>query len=81
MCVCQLHAGLEYGPNIQDIQVAVSKYLGLVTLRLADSIVLPLNTTHYSLELGSYLDKYVLLYNCYIDAHQWLPFQSRGSCS
>ncbi|RPD66976.1 Zn-dependent exopeptidase [Lentinus tigrinus ALCF2SS1-7] len=36
--------------------VAVAKHLGLVTLRLADSIILPLNTTHYSLELHSYLD-------------------------
>ncbi|KAI0089082.1 Zn-dependent exopeptidase [Irpex rosettiformis] len=37
--------------------VAVSKYLGLTALRLADAIVLPLNTTHYSLELESYLKK------------------------
>ncbi|KAF8307013.1 hypothetical protein DL93DRAFT_2101420 [Clavulina sp. PMI_390] len=37
--------------------VAVAKYLGLVTLRVADSIILPLNTTQYALELGSYLAK------------------------
>ncbi|KAI0722737.1 Zn-dependent exopeptidase [Earliella scabrosa] len=37
--------------------VAVAKHLGLVVLRLADSIILPLNTTHYSLELDKYLDK------------------------
>ncbi|KAF5360315.1 hypothetical protein D9758_009125 [Tetrapyrgos nigripes] len=37
--------------------VAVAKYLGLVALRLADPIVLPLNTTHYSFELENYLDK------------------------
>ncbi|KAF8591491.1 Zn-dependent exopeptidase [Ramaria rubella] len=36
--------------------VAISKYLGLVVLRLADSIILPLNTTHYALELQSYLN-------------------------
>ncbi|KAF8510592.1 hypothetical protein JB92DRAFT_2938695 [Gautieria morchelliformis] len=36
--------------------VAMSKYLGLVVLRLADSITLPLNTTHYTLELESYID-------------------------
>ncbi|KAI5999978.1 hypothetical protein EDD15DRAFT_2362509 [Pisolithus albus] len=36
--------------------VAVAKNLGLITLRLADSIVLPLNTTHYALELDSYVD-------------------------
>lgn len=37
--------------------VAVAKYLGLVTLRVADSIILPLNTTQYTLELESYLTK------------------------
>jgi len=37
--------------------VAIAKSLGLQALGLADSIVLPLNTTHYALELGSYLDK------------------------
>ncbi|OJA19334.1 hypothetical protein AZE42_00444 [Rhizopogon vesiculosus] len=36
--------------------VAVAKHLGLLTLRLADSIVLPLNTTQYALELDSYVD-------------------------
>ncbi|KAJ3551654.1 hypothetical protein NM688_g4581 [Phlebia brevispora] len=34
---------------------AVAKHLGLVALRLIDSIILPLNTTQYSLELDSYL--------------------------
>jgi len=38
-------------------QVAVAQHLGLLTLRLADSIILPLNTTQYALELDSYLDK------------------------
>ncbi|KAI0832613.1 Zn-dependent exopeptidase [Trametes gibbosa] len=37
--------------------VAVSKHLGLVALRLVDSIILPLNTTHYALELDDYLDQ------------------------
>ncbi|THH30685.1 hypothetical protein EUX98_g3498 [Antrodiella citrinella] len=37
--------------------VAIAKSLGLQALGLADSIVLPLNTTHYALELGAYLDK------------------------
>ncbi|CAL1701233.1 unnamed protein product [Somion occarium] len=36
--------------------VAVAKHLGLVTLGIADAVVLPLNTTHYSLELQAYLD-------------------------
>ena len=36
--------------------VAVAKHLGLVALRMTDSIILPLNTTHYALELDNYLD-------------------------
>jgi hypothetical protein len=38
-------------------QVAVAQHLGLQILRLADSWILPINTTHYSIELQSYLDK------------------------
>lgn len=41
------------------LQVAVAKHLGLQALRLADSIILPLNTTHYALSLQSYLEEYV----------------------
>ncbi|KAF9521022.1 hypothetical protein BS47DRAFT_1374558 [Hydnum rufescens UP504] len=37
--------------------VAIAKYLGLLTLRLTDSIILPINTTQYSLQLNSYLAK------------------------
>ncbi|KAL5527160.1 hypothetical protein ACEPAG_5951 [Sanghuangporus baumii] len=37
--------------------VAVAKHLGLVLLRTADAIVLPINTTHYTYELDLYLDK------------------------
>ncbi|KAK0235018.1 hypothetical protein EDD85DRAFT_929054 [Armillaria nabsnona] len=40
---------------------AVAKHLGLQVLRLADSVVLPLNTTHYSYELENYLDKVEIL--------------------
>ncbi|GJJ08028.1 hypothetical protein Clacol_002235 [Clathrus columnatus] len=36
---------------------AIAKFVGLITLRLADSIILPLNTTYYALELGNYIDK------------------------
>jgi N-acetylated-alpha-linked acidic dipeptidase len=39
------------------VQVAVAKHLGLVGLRLADAIILPLDTTQYATELGHYLDK------------------------
>ncbi|KAI0772109.1 Zn-dependent exopeptidase [Trametes elegans] len=37
--------------------VTVANHLGLVLLRLIDSTIIPLNTTHYALELGKYLDK------------------------
>lgn len=40
-------------------QVAVAKHLGLLALRIADSAILPFNTTHYAYELDVYLDKYV----------------------
>lgn len=39
--------------------VAVAKFLGLETIRLADAIVLPINTTHHAAELEKYLEKYV----------------------
>ncbi|KAJ7284142.1 hypothetical protein C8J57DRAFT_1678057 [Mycena rebaudengoi] len=35
----------------------VAKHLGLMLLRLTDSIILPLNTTQYGLELHDYLDE------------------------
>lgn len=38
-------------------QVAVAKHLGLMGLRMADSLLVPLNTTQYSLELTDYLDR------------------------
>ncbi|KAL7282546.1 hypothetical protein ACG7TL_004017 [Trametes sanguinea] len=37
--------------------VTVANHLGLVLLRLIESSILPLNTTHYSLQLGRYLDQ------------------------
>jgi N-acetylated-alpha-linked acidic dipeptidase len=40
--------------------VAVAKYLGLTALSLTDAIILPINTTQYALELGSYLDRLVV---------------------
>jgi len=42
-------------------QVAVARHLGLVGLRLIDSIILPLNTTQYALELDDYLDQLVYI--------------------
>ena len=46
-------------PHIICIQIAVAKQLGLQLIRMADSMVLPLNTTHYSYELEAYLQKYI----------------------
>lgn len=37
--------------------VEIAKVLGLSTLRLADSLVLPINTTQYAIELEYYLSK------------------------
>ncbi|KAK0453699.1 Zn-dependent exopeptidase [Armillaria borealis] len=42
--------------SIQWQQVAVAKHLGLMGLRLTDSIIIPLNTTQYAYELNQYLD-------------------------
>ncbi|TCD69209.1 hypothetical protein EIP91_008312 [Steccherinum ochraceum] len=46
----------KYGDPTFERHVAVGKNLGLIALRLADSIILPLNTTQYALELDDYLD-------------------------
>jgi len=46
-----------YGDPGFGRHIAVAKHLGLQTLRLADSIVLPVNTTHYAYELEAYLHK------------------------
>ncbi|KAG8943630.1 hypothetical protein FRC03_002411 [Tulasnella sp. 419] len=37
--------------------VSVAQHIGLVALRLINTPLLPLNTTQYALELGSYLEK------------------------
>ncbi|KDN35445.1 hypothetical protein RSAG8_11583, partial [Rhizoctonia solani AG-8 WAC10335] len=42
-------------------RVAIAKYWGLVLLRIADSFILPLDTTQYALELDDYLNKVDLL--------------------
>ncbi|KAI0080803.1 Zn-dependent exopeptidase [Panus rudis PR-1116 ss-1] len=46
-----------YADPTFEKHVSVAKHIGLMTLRLADSIILPLNTTQYALELGDYLDR------------------------
>ncbi|PPQ63412.1 hypothetical protein CVT24_004922 [Panaeolus cyanescens] len=47
----------RYGDKGFHRHVAVAQHLGLLGLRIIDSIVLPLNTTQYALELEEYLDK------------------------
>ena len=58
-----MYVSLKYLPRTMPhmicIQIAVAKQLGLQLVRMADSTVLPLNTTHYSYELERYLQKYV----------------------
>ncbi|EDR12349.1 uncharacterized protein LACBIDRAFT_245820, partial [Laccaria bicolor S238N-H82] len=46
-----------YGDPGFHRHVAVARHLGLVGLRLIDSIIVPLNTTQYALELDEYLDQ------------------------
>jgi len=46
-----------YGDPGFTRHVAVAQHLGLLTLGIADAVLLPLNTTHYSFELESYLEK------------------------
>ncbi|KAH7911572.1 hypothetical protein BJ138DRAFT_1006369 [Hygrophoropsis aurantiaca] len=45
-----------YGDPGFSRHVAIAKHIGLQVLRLSGDIVLPFNTTHYSYELGRYLD-------------------------
>ncbi|KAL1946513.1 hypothetical protein VTO73DRAFT_14617 [Trametes versicolor] len=46
----------KYADPSFEKHVAVAKHLGIVLLRLLDSVILPLNTTHYAGELDKYLD-------------------------
>jgi len=46
-----------YGDPGFSRHVAIAKHIGLQVLRLSGDIILPFNTTHYSFELESYLDK------------------------
>ncbi|KZT06419.1 Zn-dependent exopeptidase [Laetiporus sulphureus 93-53] len=47
----------RYGDPGFHRHVAVAKHMGLTALRIIDAVVVPFNTTQYSLELDSYLDK------------------------
>jgi N-acetylated-alpha-linked acidic dipeptidase len=57
----------KYGDPGFHKHVAIAKHLGLVSLRLASSIILPINTTQYSLELENYLEKVELLASSTLD--------------
>ncbi|KAF5333503.1 hypothetical protein D9611_002581 [Ephemerocybe angulata] len=46
-----------YGDPGFHRHIAVARHLGLQTLRLSGSIVLPFNTTHYTVQLHRYLDQ------------------------
>ncbi|KAF8551474.1 Zn-dependent exopeptidase [Imleria badia] len=46
-----------YGDPTFSRHVAIAKHIGLQVLHLSGDIILPFNTTHYSLELQSYLDR------------------------
>ncbi|KAG9317382.1 hypothetical protein JVU11DRAFT_1581 [Chiua virens] len=46
-----------YGDPTFSRHVAIAKHVGLQILRLSGDIILPFNTTHYSLELQSYLER------------------------
>ncbi|KAF8320112.1 Zn-dependent exopeptidase [Clavulina sp. PMI_390] len=45
----------RYGDPGFKQHVAMAQFFGLLTIRMADTLVLPFNTTHYSLQLETYL--------------------------
>lgn len=47
----------KYGDPGFARHIAVARHLGLTALRIADAIILPLNTTQYALELEFYLER------------------------
>ncbi|THH11530.1 hypothetical protein EW145_g577 [Phellinidium pouzarii] len=54
--VSPVGSGSDFTVFLQHLGVAVAQNLGLLALRFADAIILPLNTTQYALELDDYLD-------------------------
>ncbi|KAL0070019.1 Vacuolar protein sorting-associated protein 70 [Marasmius tenuissimus] len=47
----------EYADPGYKKHVAVAQHLGLMVLRLTDTVIVPLNTTQYAFELSEYVDK------------------------
>ncbi|KAF9058017.1 Zn-dependent exopeptidase [Panaeolus papilionaceus] len=66
----------RYGDKGFHRHVAVAQHLGLLGLRLIDSIVVPLNTTQYALELDEYLEKVESLLPSLGDQAQEVHFSS-----
>ncbi|KAL5632103.1 hypothetical protein ACGC1H_000206 [Rhizoctonia solani] len=56
-------------------RVAIAKYWGLVLLRMADSFILPLDTTQYAIELDDYLDKIDVLFSTFPGAPDITPLR------
>lgn len=54
----------KYGDPGFGRHVVSAKVLGLVLLRMADSLVIPLNITQYATELTDYKNKYVHTRSC-----------------
>ncbi|KAG6335106.1 hypothetical protein ID866_3975 [Astraeus odoratus] len=50
-----------YGDPAFSRHVAIAKHIGLQVLHLSGNIILPFNTTHYSLQLEAYLQKVMVL--------------------
>ncbi|CAE6441435.1 unnamed protein product [Rhizoctonia solani] len=57
-------------------RVAIAKYWGLVLIRIADSFVIPFDTTQYALELDEYLDKVVQILPTLPGAPDVMPLRS-----
>ncbi|KAJ1300407.1 hypothetical protein OPQ81_005227 [Rhizoctonia solani] len=65
----------KYGDPGYLRRTAIAKYWGLVLLRMADSFILPLDTTQYALELDDYLDKVAALLPNIHDAPDITPLR------
>ncbi|KAE9396298.1 Zn-dependent exopeptidase [Gymnopus androsaceus JB14] len=62
-----------YGDPGYNKHLAVAKHLGLLTLRLTDSIIIPLNTTQYAFELDGYLDTVLTPPPCSPASNHYFP--------
>ncbi|EIM89796.1 Zn-dependent exopeptidase [Stereum hirsutum FP-91666 SS1] len=65
-----------YGDPGFTRHVAIAKHLGLQVLRMADSTILPFNTTHYAFELEAQLEKVELLADEFAVTVDFAPLRS-----